>query len=478
MKYFNWLKRCFLLTCIALWSLALSAQEPIKNLVLMIPDGTPTAMLSVARWYQQYLDPTQTSLNIDPYICGLVTTHCSNAPIGDSAPTTSCYVTGQPSQKGYIATYPPKTDQDLVPIDATRAYQPLATLFEAAKQLQKKTVGLVVTCEFPHATPADCMAHTYNRAQSQNIASQMVYNQVDVMMGGGVSYLTPELKEFLETKHYDVILDDKAAFEQSHSPHTWALFSPKHMPYDMDRDPAQMPSLAEMTHKALELLQKNENGFVLMVEGSKVDFAGHKNDAVHHITDFLAFDMAVKEVLDFAQKDGHTLVVMVPDHGCGGINLGSYNSDKKFASISLNDLYKNASENEYIGYTTKGHTGEDVFLACYHPAGDVPAGVISNVQLFEYMSRQLRLTNQLPALTENIYTKHQEVFNEMKYSVEQLEDKSAILTVKHKGKTLIAKSSTNYVTIGKQKVELPSIIVYMDINQTFYLPKDLRKLLE
>ena len=463
---------------ITFWSLTLTAQTEIKNFVLMIPDGTPTAMLSVARWYQQYLDPTQTSLNIDPYICGLVTTFCSNAPIGDSAPTTSCYVTGQLSQRGYVATYPPKTDQDLVPIDATRAYQPLATLFEAAKMLQNKAVGLVVTCEFPHATPADCMAHTYNRAQEQNIASQMVYNQVDVMMGGGVSFLTPELKEFLESKQYDVILDDKAAFEKSHSPRTWALFSPKHMPYDMDRDPNLMPSLAEMTHKALEMLQQNENGFVLMVEGSEVDFAGHKNDAKHHITDFLAFDLAVKEVLDFAKKDGHTLVIMVPDHGCGGINLGSYNSDKKFATISLNDLYKNVSENEYIGYTTKGHTGEDVFLGCYHPANDKPSGILSNVDLHNYLCRQLNLVNVLPGLTENSFSKHQEVFNDMKYSVEQAEDKSAILTVKHKGKTLIARSSTNYVTIGKQKIELPSVIIYMDVNQTFYLPKDVRKLLE
>ena len=472
------LKRICWAILLAFWSLTMTAQNEIKNLILMIPDGTSTAMLSVARWYQQYLDPTQTTLNIDPYICGLVTTFCSNAPIGDSAPTTSCYVTGQPSQRGYVATYPPKTDNDLVPIDATRAYQPMATLFEAAKMLQNKAVGIVVTCQFPHATPADCISHTYNRAQMNNIASQMAYNQVDVVIGGGVKYMTPELKEFLEAKQYDIILDDKAAFERSSSPKTWALFNPEDMPYDMDRDPAQMPSLAEMTHKALELLQQNDNGFIMLIEGSKVDFAGHKNDVMRHITDFIAFDQAVKEAVDFAKKDGHTLVIMVPDHGNGGINLGTSNSDKNFAKLSLNDLYKNMADKEYIGYTTKGHTGEDVFLGCYHPNNDVPKGVITNIGLHNYMCHQLNLDGVLPTLTENIYTKHQDVFKDMKFTVEQMEDKTATLTVKHKGKTLTARSSTNYVMLGKQKIELSSVIVYMDINQTFYLPKDLRKLLE
>ena len=476
------LKRICWTILLAFWSLTITAQNEIKNFILMVPDGTSTAMLSVARWYQQYMDSTQTSLNIDPYICGLVTTFCSNAPIGDSAPTTSCYVTGQPSQKGYIATYPPKTDNDLVPIDATRAYQPLVTLFEAAKILNNKAVGLVVTCEFPHATPADCMAHTYNRAQMKNIAKQMVYNQVDVIMGGGVSYLTPELINVLKEKQYDVILNDLDAFKRSQSSRTWALFGDNDMPYDIDRDPSLMPSLAEMTHKALELLQQNENGFFLLVEGSKVDFAGHKNEAVRHITDFIAFDQAVKEVVDFAKKDGHTLVIMVPDHGNGGINLGNNNSDKNYAKLSLKELYNNVGDKEYIGYTTKGHTGEDVFLGCYHPTNDHPSGVISNVELYNYLCNQLNMKEVTPSLTEKFFAKHQEVFHDMPYTIEPREDKTALLTVKYKGKTLSAESYTNYVTISqkrkKEVVELSSIIAYMDVNNTFYLPKDLRKLLE
>ncbi len=73
---------------------AMAQPKPVKNVILLITDGTSTSLLSCARWYQTYLDSTQTTLNIDPYICGLVRTHSSDAPIGDSAPTTSCYVTG------------------------------------------------------------------------------------------------------------------------------------------------------------------------------------------------------------------------------------------------------------------------------------------------------------------------------------------------------------------------------------------------
>ena len=78
--------------------------KPVKNVILLIPDGTSLATISIARWLQWYQDPSKPKLNIDPYLCGTVRTHSSNAPIGDSAPTTSCYMTGQPSRTGYVST--------------------------------------------------------------------------------------------------------------------------------------------------------------------------------------------------------------------------------------------------------------------------------------------------------------------------------------------------------------------------------------
>ena len=80
--------------------------KPVKNVILMIPDGTSLTTVSMARWLQWYTNPDKPKLNLDPYLCGTVRTHSSNAPIGDSAPTTSCYMTGQPSRTGYVSTYP------------------------------------------------------------------------------------------------------------------------------------------------------------------------------------------------------------------------------------------------------------------------------------------------------------------------------------------------------------------------------------
>mgnify|MGYP002245207726 CR=1 FL=1 len=115
--------------------------KPVKNVILLIPDGTSLATISIARWLQWYQDPSKPKLNIDPYLCGTVRTHSSNAPIGDSAPTTSCYMTGQPSRTGYVSTYPENDgDNDIYrptrPVPST-AY----TVLEAGKMLQGKATG-------------------------------------------------------------------------------------------------------------------------------------------------------------------------------------------------------------------------------------------------------------------------------------------------------------------------------------------------
>ena len=80
--------------------------RPVKNVILMIADGTSLPTISLARWYQRTQNPQNTRLHLDPYLSGTILTYCSNAPIGDSAPTTSCYMTGIPSIKGFVSTYP------------------------------------------------------------------------------------------------------------------------------------------------------------------------------------------------------------------------------------------------------------------------------------------------------------------------------------------------------------------------------------
>ena len=530
--------------------ISMAQPKPVKNVILMITDGTSTSLISAARWYQTYLDPTQTTLNIDPYVCGLVRTNSSDAPIGDSAPTTSCYVSGMPTQTGFISTYPVATDHDLVPVDATRAYQPLATLLEAAKILQHKSTGLVFTCEFPHATPADCSAHTYRRGRYSVIIPQMVHNHLDVVMGGGVSYLKENYQNDLKNEGYSIFLDDINGFRNCSKAPVWALFGESHVPYRLEADPQTTPSLAEMTRKAIDLLSKNENGFFLMVEGSKVDWAAHDNDAKNALIEFLEFDKACGEALRFAEKDGETLVLILPDHGTGSVTIGNAKSNHGYDKFSLQELmspidnyklsnstmaeklkkadtaewpklfetyfgftpqpaeitylttacdYPNSSIPEeqrrqnlsvckmlsqiiygrtYFGFTTFGHTIENVFLAVYHPQNDILKGVPTNIDVFKYLRGQMNLTDDMDKLTADIYAAHQQVFDGFEVKIDSVDKYNRRLTVKNKKNVLVAESFNNYVMVNKMRVDLSSVIVYMDKTNTFYLPKELRKYLE
>ena len=529
---------------------AMAQPKPVKNVILMIPDGTSTSLLSAARWYQTYLDSTQTTLNIDPYVCGLVRTHSSDAPIGDSAPTTSCYVSGMPSQTAFVSTYPVATDHDLVPVDASRAYQPLATVLEAAKILQHKATGLVFTCEFPHATPADCSAHTYKRGKYGMIAPQMAHNHLDVVMGGGVKYLNEKLQNDLKEAGYQVYLDDIKGFRSCSKAPVWALFNETSMPYWLEADKQETPSLAEMTRKALDILSQNPQGFFLMVEGSKVDWAAHDNDAKNAIIEFLEFDKACGAALDFAKKNGETVVVILPDHGTGSVTVGNTKSnhgyDKlplktimstidnyKLSNWTMGEKLKEADTTEwsqlfetyfgftpqpaeiaylstakdydksslpkeerqsnlsmckmlsqilygrtYFGFTTFGHTMENVFLAVYHPQNDILKGVPTNIDVFNYLCRQMGLTGEMQQLTENIYADHHQVFAGYDTKIDSLDKYHYRLTVKNKRNVLVADSYENYFTINNKRVDLESVIVYMDKNNTFYLPKELRNYIE
>lgn len=519
--------------------------KPVKNVILMIPDGTSIGVVSSARWYQIYNKSGGNNLAIDPYICGTVKTFSSNAPIGDSAPTTSCYMTGVPQRTGNVSIYPvADPGKDLYPVDSSMAYQPLATILEAAKYQLNKSTGLVVTVEFPHATPADCAAHHYKRSKYEYIAPQMVYNNLDVMFGGGNSILTDDMKEYLKTTNTTLLQDDINSFRSFNgSEKIWALFGDRELPYDLDRDDLQTPSLAEMTDKAIKRLSQNENGFFLMVEGSKIDWAAHANDAIGCITEYLAFDKAVQVAIDFAKQNGETAIVILPDHGNSGFTLGKRDC-KGYDKLSIGDLFanvsqykktaygleillKNAQANEFkpifkqytgieltddelksllsskdykvgnymevsngknlessiveimnsrtcFGFTSGGHTGEEVFLAAYHPAGDtnLPIGMNTNVEINQYLFDVVGLQKSLPDMTKEIFAKHQDVFNGLQYSIDKSSD-FPVLKVKKGKKLLEVPAFKSIAYLNGKPFSLKSVTVYIDKNDTFYLPKDL-----
>ena len=157
--------------------------KPVRNVILMIPDGTPTGLLSVTRWVNWYKELTRTNLSIDPYLCGFVRSNTAIGPIADSGSSASCYLSGHVQPSGFIGTYSlDYGDRNLGYIDSTKAYGPVANVIEAAQQLKGKSTGLVVTVNFTHATPADCGAHFYNRDRDDVLASQIVHNNFDVVL--------------------------------------------------------------------------------------------------------------------------------------------------------------------------------------------------------------------------------------------------------------------------------------------------------
>lgn len=540
------MKRLLLLAISAFLLLNITQAQKVKatrNIIVLIPDGTSLSVLSASRWLKTYRGEG-TTLNVDPYMSGTVTTFSSNAPIGDSAPTTSCFMTGVAQQAGNVAMYP-VTDpgNDLIKLNSDSAYQPLATILEAMKIEQGKSAGLVVTCEFPHATPADCSSHTYNRSNYKVIAPQMAYNNLDVMFGGGNAFVTEDMKKHFTTTGTAYIQNNKKAMMDFNGEKVWALFGDNELPYDIDRDTMAVPSLAQMTSKAIEVLKKNKKGFFMMVEGSKVDWAAHANDPIAMMTEYLAFDKAVGVAMDFARKDGNTTVIVLPDHGNSGFSIGRNGMIKSYTKMTLKDLfgsvsnYKHTAEGlekilltvkpeemkavfkqytgidltdeemqqllksknykaenymevsksenmtHYItnimnarstfGFTSGGHTGEEVFLASYHPKGHKLVGNVRNKEVNSYLFKATGLKKSLNQITSEIYAKHTDVFAGMNSSIEVTKDSEPKLIVKNADKTLIIPAYSSVGFLNGVSFNLGSVAVYVDKTNTFYLQKKL-----
>ena len=312
---------------------------PTKNVILMIPDGTSTSVLALSRWYMRYMGEKDFELNVDKHVCGLMSSISSNSIMSCSAPAMGGIVTGVPQRAGHLSVYPaPDPAQDIVEVDPSKTHQPLATIMEANRVEKGRSTGVVVTVDILHATPAACASHTTSRGDRKAIARQMASNGLDVAFGGGLGYMEETTREILEYNDITLIEKDINAFRDFDGTKAWALFEDEFLPYETDRDTATIPSLAEMTAKAIEILSKNKNGFFLMVEGSKVDYAGHANAPHSMITEFLAFDEAVGVALDFAKKDGNTTVIVVPDHGNSGVT-GGKPTYKNYTSKGIDSVF-------------------------------------------------------------------------------------------------------------------------------------------
>jgi len=337
MKSFFYL--LFVILLVPFLSPATDQNEPINNIILMIPDGLSIEGTTLVRWMNE-----GQPLAWDPYICGLVRTYAADAPITDSAPAATAYATGHKSHTGFVGILPDEaTMPGQLPVASKRVRAPLLTILEAAR-LKGKSTGIVVTSEVTHATPAGFTAHVSSRKLMDDIARQQVFNGLWVVLGGGADFFDPgkradkvDLWAVLKQQGVTVVRTPAEMNAVKEGP-LWGIFDARALTCDKTRDPGIEPSLAEMTSKAIEILSQNPNGFFLMVEGSQIDWAGHGNDPVAYIADTLAFSQAVGKAIGFAQEDGHTVVIVVADHGTGGVSFGSSGSNKNYDERGLSEF--------------------------------------------------------------------------------------------------------------------------------------------
>jgi alkaline phosphatase len=297
-------------------------------------------------------------LNLDRFaVTGLVTTHSENELITESAAAATALATGH------------KTYNRAVSVSADK--KPLKTLFEFAEELGKST-GVAVTSAVTHATPAAFFAHIEDRRQQVDIAEQILNSGIDVLIGGGWAYFIPEsnagsrrqdnknLLELLETRMPVVLSYDKLPGQGKKLA---ALLAPDGLPKSSDRD----YSLAELTQEAMRILSKNLKGFVLLVEGSQIDWAAHDQDHEAIITEMIDFDGAIGTGLDFAQKHGNTLILVTADHETGG--------------FAVHDGSMKAKQVTSSGFTTSGHTASMVPIFAYGPGSRNFSGIQDNARV-------------------------------------------------------------------------------------------------
>jgi alkaline phosphatase len=213
-------------------------------------------------------------------------------------------------------------------------------VLEAAKARGMVT-GMIVTCRVTHATPASFAAHVVDRDSEDDIAAQYVANKnLDFLLGGGRKHFNDSMFEDLETNgytlatNYQELLDYQTANADSGALRLFGLFKDSHMTYEVDRlrarasndTTAREPSLPEMVDIVLGLLRKNEqakkHGYFIMIEGSRVDHAGHSNDPGTMAKEAIAFDESVAVVLDHMEQSPNTAMLSAADHGTGGLTLG------------------------------------------------------------------------------------------------------------------------------------------------------------
>jgi len=321
---------------------------PPRNVIFFLGDGMGLTTLTAARIYAVGEDG---ELTIDTLPeTAFVKTFSNDAQVTDSAPSMAAYMTGVKMNNEVLSMSADTLAIDPL-IDANgnkllnncgaRNGTPATTLVELAKA-KGLSAGVVTTTRVTHATPAATYSHICHRDLENDIAAAAVpggagYNSalgangLDVLLGGGKQFFIPAAEGGKRSDGRNLIAEMKAkqytyasnasefkAIDASKADRLLGLFTSSHMSYELDRDAAKEPSLAEMTTKAMDVLARNSKGYFLMVEGGRIDHALHETTAKKALQDTVAFDEAIKAALAKAKISDpelkNTLIVVTADH--------------------------------------------------------------------------------------------------------------------------------------------------------------------
>ncbi|MEO8274885.1 MAG: alkaline phosphatase [Thermoanaerobaculia bacterium] len=301
-------------------AVAVSTGEP-QAIILLIGDGMGFSQLALTR-YALAGPGGRLALESMP-VTGLVSTWSSSNVVTDSGAAATAFSSGV------------KTDNRFLGLDPQR--HPVRTIGEAAKEAGWR-VGYLTTTRITHATPACFYAHHDDRYDEQTVASQLLDADVDLAVGGGLSFFLPSGSNGVRTDGRNLVdearsrgirvLERGDALVWNGEGRLLGLFAKSHLTYDLDDRgyaPARRdPTLAALTRMALDGLSTGGRPFFLMIEGGRIDHAAHDFDASGVVAEAERFDESAAVVLDWQKAHPETLVLLTADHATGGLAINDF----------------------------------------------------------------------------------------------------------------------------------------------------------
>ena len=342
--------------------------DSAKNVIVLIGDGTGQNIVQLSQWHYNGADDPY-AIQTMPYI-GLSKTYSKSSGVTDSAAGGTALAAGRKTINYYVGL--------------GGAGERFKNIMEYAHENGMVT-GILTTTDITDATPAAFSAHAMDRIYHDEIASQQAVSGTDIFMGGGGEYFK-DLLSGMQSAGYKYITTTPQMNALSDNDKVIGLFGESgDLEQPIDGDTTE-PLLDEMVAKSIKMLDgRSENGFVLMAEGALIDHYAHSNDATGAIAQAKIFDNAVAEALDFAKKDGNTLVIVTADHETGGIGLKANSATEKGASIF--GKYE---------WTTGNHSSAYVPIYAYGPGAEKLTGIHENTDVFDVCMSVLGIEKDKP----------------------------------------------------------------------------------